>query len=197
MLKKYQKKVMPFVQRIRDRVGVLGKAAMAVTVDFDEREIIETNMEYLKGTLDLESIEIRFTDDVSATENTKESVQPGTPFISYIIKPAVKVSLENPVPRSGLFTQQINVGEGDTVSALKEKLAKSLGLKITTAIQLWRYEDHVLGPRKMPVFNDFKAGKQQLEEGIFAVDVKDSRVFCSTSNGGKIEIGTNLIYVVE
>ncbi|KAG5674705.1 hypothetical protein PVAND_004657 [Polypedilum vanderplanki] len=195
-LKKYQKKAMPFVQRIRDRVSVLGKSAMAVTVDFDEHGVIETNLQYLKGTLDLEQIEIRFTDDPSATENTRESVQPGSPFISYIVKPSVRVNFENPIPRSGLFTQQINVGEGDTLNTLKEKLAKGLGLKVTTAIQLWRFEDHVLGPRKMPIFNDFKTGKKQIEEGIFSVDAKDSKVFI-TNNESKIEVGTNFIYVVE
>jgi leucyl-tRNA synthetase len=94
---------------------MLGKAAMAVTVDFDEREIIEINMEYLKGTLDLEQIEIRFTDDATASENTKETVQPGSPFITYVVRPALKVTLENSIPRSGLFTQHLNVSDDDTM----------------------------------------------------------------------------------
>lgn len=196
-LKKYQKKVMPFVQKIRDRVSTLGKAAMSVTVDFDERNIIETNLEYLKGTLDLEQLEIRFTDDSTATENTKEVVQPGNPFISFSVKPSLKITLENPIPRSGLFTQQVNIGDGDTVDGLKEKLAKNLGLKAVAVIQLWKYDDHVCGPRKMPIFNDYKTGKKQLDGGTFSIDLKDSKAYITNNSGSKCEIGTHIVYIVE
>lgn len=188
---------MPFVQMVRDRVATLGKMAMAVTVDFDEQEILTTNLEYLKATLDLEQIDIKFTDDPTATENTKETVQPGTPFITYSVKPSVKVILENPIPRSGLFTQLINVSDGDTVQSLKEKLAKNLDLKLITAIKLWRFEDHLKGPRKMPVFNDYKKGKQQLVEGTFSIDTTSSTTYITDNAGSKVELGSNLVYIIE
>lgn len=188
---------MPFVQMVRDRVATLGKMAMAVTVDFDEQEILTTNLEYLKATLDLEQIDIKFTDDPTATENTKETVQPGTPFITYSVKPSVKVILENPIPRSGLFTQLINVSDGDTVQSLKEKLAKNLDLKLITAIKLWRFEDHLKGPRKMPVFNDYKKGKQQLVEGTFSIDTTASTTYITDNAGSKVELGSNLVYIIE
>ena len=188
---------MPFVQMVKDRVTTLGKIAMAVTVDFDEQEILSTNLEYLKSTLDLEQIEIKFTDDPSASENTKETVQPGTPFITYSVKPSVKIILENPIPRSGLFTQYINVSDGDTVSSLKEKLAKNLDLKLITAIKLWRFEDHLRGPRKMPVFNDYKSGKQQLVEGTFSINTTTSTTYITDKSGNKVELGSNLVYIIE
>lgn len=188
---------MPFVQMVRDRVSVLGKVAMAVTVDFDEKEILSTNLEYLKATLDLEQIEIRFTDDPTASENTKESVQPGAPFITYSVKPSVRVTLENPIPRSGLFTQYVNVSDGDTVQSLKEKLAKALDLKLISPIKLWRFEDHILGSRKMPTFNDYKKGKIQLDEGTFSIDTTASTTFITESNGNKVEIGSSLVYIIE
>ena len=195
-LKKYQKKVMPFVAGIRDRVEELGKVAMDVTVDFDENEIISLNVDYLKNTLDLESLEICFTDDPKADQKTRDEVRPGIPHIAYSTKPSVNVTLDNPVPRSGFFTQSLNISDGDTVKGLKEKLAKLLNLKEINAIQLWSFEDPVLGPRKIPVFNDYKSGKVQIEEGTLSIDLKANNVFVTFADNKKIEIGTSLVYIV-
>lgn len=61
-LKKYMKRVMPFAIQIRERVedtsGKGGKDAMAITVDFDERAILESNLEYLRGTLNVSDLSI-------------------------------------------------------------------------------------------------------------------------------------------
>lgn len=157
---------------------------------------MKVNLEYLRNTLDLESLEIKFTDDPTASEKTKEEVRPGIPFIVYTTKPSVRIALENPVPRSGMFTNFLNVAEGDTTRGLKEKLVKSLGLKAVDAVQIWRFEDPVLGPRKMPIFNDFKSGKIQLEEGTMSIDVKAETVTITTTDGKKVNVGTNLVYVV-
>ena len=188
---------MPFVQTVRDRVKEIGKVAMALHTDFDEQEILTTNYEYLKGTLDLEQLDIKFTNDPSATEKLREDVQPGQPIILYSVKPSMRITLENPIPRSGLFTQHINVSDGDSVETLRNKLAKSLGIKVPNAIQLLRYEDHVLGARKIPSFDDFKTGKEKLEDGIFVTDMKEKKIFVTDESGNKSEIGTNLIYIVE
>lgn len=188
---------MPFVQGVKERINTLGIAALALTVDFDEFEIINTNLEYLRSTLELEQLEIKFTSDPEALEKTKEDVQPGFPFIIYSVKPSVKVTFENPIPRSGLFTQFLNVSDGDSVDILKQKLAKALGIKQASTIKLWRFEDHVLGPRKVPIFNDFKNGKIELESGVLSTDLKENRVYITTAAANKIEIGTNLVYVIE
>jgi leucyl-tRNA synthetase len=190
------KKVMPFVAMVSDRVEALGKIAMAVTVDFDELEIINLNLEYLKTTLDLEGLEVKFTDSDSASEKIKEEVRPGNPFIVYTTKPSIKITLENPVPRSGMFTEYLNVSDGDSTLILREKLTKSLGLKEVAAVQLWRYADPILGPRKIPAFNDYKSGKIQLEDGNVSIDLKTQAVYITTTDGKKIDVGTSFVYIV-
>lgn len=59
VLKKYMKRVMPFAIMIRERVeasGGRGKDAMSVTLEFDERLILEQNVKYLCGTLNVSAM---------------------------------------------------------------------------------------------------------------------------------------------
>lgn len=44
---------MPFVQMIREKTGDVGKSAMSLTWDFDEKEILDNNVDYLTNTLDV------------------------------------------------------------------------------------------------------------------------------------------------
>lgn len=197
VLKKYMKKVMPFVAQVRDNVKDKGIGATALCVDFDEKQILEMNMEYLRNTLDIESIEIKFTDDESANEKTREDTRPGIPYIVFSVKPSLKVNLENPIPRSGHFSTFLNVSDGDTTRALREKLAKKLNIQEVNAVQIWRFDDPILGPRKIPSFGDYKTGKTMVEDGIISIDTSAENSFFTTMNGAKIELGTNLVYVIE
>lgn len=52
-LKKYMKRVMPFVQAMRDKVAKSGISAINLTLDFDEVEILSINKGYLEYTLDV------------------------------------------------------------------------------------------------------------------------------------------------
>lgn len=142
-------------------------------------------------------MEIKYTDDPSAPEKTREEVRPGSPFIAFSVAPHVSVELINPIERSGLFQVNTIISEGDTVQSLREKIAKIVGLKTeASSLQIWRYEDPLLGPRKMPNFQDFKTGKTPLSDGDFILDLEAKRV--SVKLAGKLtEVGRQLIYVVE
>jgi leucyl-tRNA synthetase len=53
-LKKYQKKVMPFVQAIKERVEKLGlQRGLAQGLEFNEAEILDLNIVYLCNNLDV------------------------------------------------------------------------------------------------------------------------------------------------
>lgn len=52
-LKKYMKRVMPFVQAVREKVSSSGLSALNLTLDFDEIQILKSNKAYLENTLDV------------------------------------------------------------------------------------------------------------------------------------------------
>lgn len=64
------------------------------------------------------------------------------------------------------------------------------------ALRIWRFEDAVLGPRKLPIYSEPLKGKVQMEDGVFSIDVDKSEVTLQTEST-KINVGTSFIYVVE
>lgn len=80
-LKRYMKKVMPFVQAMREKVEHLGIEALNVITEFDEKNVLEENLQYLLSTLDLRDIELKYSDE--ATDKIKEECCPGQPFIVF------------------------------------------------------------------------------------------------------------------
>lgn len=59
-LKKYMKRVMPFVQATREKVNLLGLKALALTLEFDEADILRKNCVYLANTLDVSELSGHF-----------------------------------------------------------------------------------------------------------------------------------------
>ena len=59
-LKKYQKKVMPFVQTAKEKVAQHGIAAINLTTDYDEMDVIKKNIDYLAYTLDVKLFDFSF-----------------------------------------------------------------------------------------------------------------------------------------
>ncbi|XP_049302651.1 leucine--tRNA ligase, cytoplasmic [Bactrocera dorsalis] len=197
-LKKFMKRVMPFAQMIREKVeSGKGVEALAVNLEFDERQVLLNNLDYLRNTLDVVNIEVKYTDDPAAPEKTREEVRPGSPFIAFIIAPNVAVELINPIERSGLFEVNTVISEGETVKQLTEKLAKKINFKADlSTLKLWRYIDPVLGPRQIPAFQDYQKGKTPLTDGTFTLDVEKKLVSLKVEDK-VIEVGRHFIYVVD
>lgn len=55
-LKKYMKRLMPFVQVIREKIQLVGLNAFNLTLDFDEFKVLQDNKKYLENTLDVNFI---------------------------------------------------------------------------------------------------------------------------------------------
>lgn len=134
---------------------------------------------------------------MDASEKAKEEVRPGQPFIVLSTKPQLEVKCENPIPASGLFTVDILLATADTTLSLVEKVAKKVGVKDVSAVKMYRYVDPVLGPRVIPQFGNHLNGKVALEEGKFEVDVEKKTIHLVPTKGAKVELGSQLVYVVE
>lgn len=71
-------------------------------------------------------------------------------------------------------------------------ISDSIGTKI------WRFEDPVLGPRKIPAINDYQTGKILLEAGTFSINVDTNEVFLTVDGQAiPVNVGTAFIYIVD
>mmetsp|Transcript_36335 Transcript_36335/g.95193 ORF Transcript_36335/g.95193 Transcript_36335/m.95193 type:complete len:80 (-) Transcript_36335:80-319(-) len=78
-----KKKVMPFVQFVREQVEVQGRDALSQVMPFDELATLKSNADYLRVTLGLEEIEVL---PVSDSDNAKilDDCVPGNPFTLFV-----------------------------------------------------------------------------------------------------------------
>lgn len=50
------KRVMPFVQVVREKMEQIGLSALDLTLDFDEFKVLQDNKQYLENTLDVSTV---------------------------------------------------------------------------------------------------------------------------------------------
>ncbi|XP_071546480.1 leucine--tRNA ligase, cytoplasmic isoform X1 [Panulirus ornatus] len=195
LLKKYMKKVMPFAQTVRERMKTMGEKALKNTVDFNERSILEENIDYLCGTLGLEGLQMFWTEDCD-NERTQEEVVPGEPFLTFTSASSVVLSFINPQPHVGLFHCHLPIYENDTLVSVAACLRRQeRSLKSNMKVTFHRYKDPFLGPRMIPILADPLHGTEELCDEITLI-LKDDNVHY-TSNGTSMFLGTRILYMVQ
>lgn len=196
VVKKFMKKVMPFVQHIKEKVTADGIRGMDRTSEFDEKKTLESGLDYLVSSLDLEGVEIKYSED--ATEKIQEQCAPGKPFSSFVAKPSVSVHMVNPQPHSGHFSLTVDVLDGDSVVSIARRIVKyDRGIKDPARVDILHFDDPVLGPRQLPKFDDPKFGKVVISpESTFSIDLEKNEITVS-QNGSKLNVGDTLAYIVR
>uniref|UniRef100_A0A0K0EDH3 leucine--tRNA ligase n=1 Tax=Strongyloides stercoralis TaxID=6248 RepID=A0A0K0EDH3_STRER len=82
-LKKFTKKLMPFVQLVKSNVEEKGISAMSVLCEFDQKQILETNLSYILSSLQLNEIIFEDSSSENVDKTIAESCCPGSPVIQY------------------------------------------------------------------------------------------------------------------
>uniref|UniRef100_A0A2R5L832 leucine--tRNA ligase n=1 Tax=Ornithodoros turicata TaxID=34597 RepID=A0A2R5L832_9ACAR len=196
-LKKYMKKVMPFAQALREKVEERGIVALNTTLDFDEKYVLEENMRYLLNTLELDAIELKYNHE--ASEKIKEECSPGQPYIVFSHAQSAHLRCINPQPCNGHFELLVPVLDGDTLEKVISRMAKQHSPLLANKynVTLLRYEDSLMGPRKLPAFDKPEYGKTAIPpEACFHIKQDTGDLEVST-NGKKINIGKQIAYVVH
>ncbi|XP_031781596.1 leucine--tRNA ligase, cytoplasmic [Nasonia vitripennis] len=193
-LKKYTKRVMPFVQMTREKMESVGIGALNLTLDFSEFDVLTGSKDYLRNTLDLEDLEIKFADE--AEDKTKEECCPGAPYITFSVKPGLPVRFVNPQKCNGLFEASIKISHGDTTKQIITRLAKEKNIKDSSTVTLYRHEDPVLGPRVIPTENIFSNKQKLSDDAVFSLDLEKEVVRIQVGNKTH-DIGGEIIYCAE
>lgn len=76
--------------------------------------------------IQLDSIEVKFTDAPDTPEKSREDCAPGQPHVNFIAEAGVVVHFVNPTARNGLFSVSASLVDGDTVEKVKAKIAKDV-----------------------------------------------------------------------
>ncbi|TDH05220.1 hypothetical protein EPR50_G00139610 [Perca flavescens] len=195
-LKKYMKRVMPFVAMIKESLEKNGPRVLDLELEFDERTVVMENLVYLTNSLELEKIDVLFASE--ADEKVKEDCCPGKPFSVFRSEPGVCVNLVNPQPFNGLFSTKVDIRQGDNGDSIIRRLAKVNRLiKDLSRVKLMRYEDPVLGPRRVPVLGHEEQGKLTISnKSVFNINLEEKRVTVA-DNGLTVDIGDSLVYLVN
>ncbi|KAK2873090.1 hypothetical protein Q8A67_022987 [Cirrhinus molitorella] len=195
-LKKYMKRVMPFVAMIKDNLEKNGPRVLDLELEFDERAVLLENIVYLTNSLELDQIDVVFASE--ADDKVKEDCCPGKPFCVFSSEPGVLVSLVNPQPANGLFSTKIDIRQGDGKDSIIRRLSRvNRGIKDLSKVKLMRFEDPLLGPRRIPVLGKEEEGKIPISNSsVFHINLQENKVHMS-DNGLKTDIGDTLIYLVQ
>uniref|UniRef100_A0A8C9PTY2 Leucine--tRNA ligase, cytoplasmic n=1 Tax=Spermophilus dauricus TaxID=99837 RepID=A0A8C9PTY2_SPEDA len=195
-LKKYMKKVMPFVAMIKENVEKMGPRVLDLQLEFDEQTVLMENIVYLTNSLELEHIEVKFASE--AEDKVREDCCPGKPLNVFRTEPGVQISLVNPQPSNGHFSTKIEIRQGDNCDSIIRRLMKmNRGIKDLSKVKLMRFDDPLLGPRRVPILGKEHTEKTPISEhAVFHVDLMSKKIHL-TENGLQADIGDTIIYLVH
>ncbi|XP_045681272.1 leucine--tRNA ligase, cytoplasmic [Phyllostomus hastatus] len=195
-LKKYMKKVMPFVAMIKENLEKVGPRVLDLQLEFDEQTVLMENRVYLTNSLELEHIEVKFASE--AEDKIREECCPGKPLNVFRTEPGVSVFIVNPQPSNGHFSTKIEIRQGDTCDSIIRRLMKmDRGIKDISKVKLMRFDDPLLGPRRIPVLGKEQTGKTLISEhAVFHIDLTSKKVYL-TENGLREDIGDTVVYLVH
>ena len=113
------------------------------------------------------------------------------------VDPSVNLILINNQPHSGLFQVNCPIMDFDNLEKIARRIFRSeRNVKDAKKVSLFRHEDPILGPRKIPTLEKPLDGKFEISsDQIFRIDLDKNEVFLESSNG-KIALGENLIFRV-
>ncbi|XP_011877441.1 PREDICTED: leucine--tRNA ligase, cytoplasmic isoform X2 [Vollenhovia emeryi] len=192
-LKKYMKRTMPFVQFVKEKMETAGLSALNLTLDFNEFDVLENNKDYLKNTLGLQDIVVKYTDE--APEKTREECCPGAPYMNFSATPIVSINLVNPQSCSNLLELSmaiLTVTAADMVSFIAKQHKH---IKDPASIVLYRYNDPILGPRVRPVAGNILKGKTEIpRNAVFNANTEMDSVEVSVADK-TYPVGESLIYI--
>ncbi|XP_061904759.1 leucine--tRNA ligase, cytoplasmic-like isoform X2 [Entelurus aequoreus] len=194
-LKKYMKKVMPFVAMIKENLEKNGPRVLDLELEFDERAVLMENLVYLTNSLELDQIDVLFASE--ADDKIREDCCPGKPFSLFRSELGVCVSLVNPQPCNGIFSTKLDIRQGDSRDSVVRRLSKvSRLVKDLSKVKLMRYEDPLLGPRRVPVLGQEEHGKVLLSpQSVFSINLEAKKVTV-VDDGVTVDIGDTLAYLV-
>ncbi|XP_074068796.1 leucine--tRNA ligase, cytoplasmic isoform X2 [Macrotis lagotis] len=195
-LKRYMKKVMPFVAMIKENLEKTGPQVLDLQLEFDEQGVLMENIVYLTNSLELDHIDVKFA--YEADDRIREDCCPGKPLTVFRTEPGVSVFLVNPQPSNGHFSTKIEVRQGDNRDSLIRRLMKmDRGIKDLSKVKLMRFDDPVLGPRRVPVLGKEHVEKTPISDhAVFHVDLISKKIHL-TENGLRADIGDSIIYLVH
>jgi leucyl-tRNA synthetase len=200
-VKKFMKKVMPFVAFTKEKVAAHGMSALDTSLPWDEREVLQQNIDVLVEMLGMEGIVLAWSEE--GDDKMREECRPGTPFVTFRTEPSVKLEMVNNQPHTGVFNISCPILKDDTVNKVVNRMARvERGIKAwknydPKLITLYRWEDPVLGPRKMPSLTEPLKGLVLVSaDELFTIDLE--KQFVTLNIDGKItSLGPNVIYRIE
>merc|ERR1712227_546764 len=95
-VKKYMKKVMPYIQMVKERYEQIGSRAIDLQSPFDEMNVLNENIGYVTSTLELDGVEVKYSTE--GDNVIQENTYPGHPTYNFYRVPSVHIELMlNPV----------------------------------------------------------------------------------------------------